>query len=137
MSTLANILSKSRRGWYDRALNPAPLVALNEKNVFLLLRFSLDDSSVAVISATLNALREFLVSEADEVCLDRLFGLAEKHAEPELVPVDTKEVTNVAELKDDELVQIDVAAVAMRSNIVMRIRWGKKTTLIFVFIVCI
>lgn len=70
--SMANIMEKTRKGRYDRALNPAPLTALSQKNILLLLRFALDDSSVAVVTAALQALKAFLVSKADEVCLDRL-----------------------------------------------------------------
>lgn len=121
LQTLAKIIEKSRRGWYDSVLDPAPLSALNEKNVFLLLRFSLDDSSVSIVTSALQAMRAFLYNEEDEVCLDRLFGLND-FAEPILKP-DLKDVKDTSNLKDHELAQLDTIATALRSDIVPRIRY--------------
>ena len=121
LQSLANIFEKSRRGWYDSVLHPPPLSALNEKNVLLLLRFSLDDSSVAIVTAALQALRAFLYNEEDEVCLDRLFGLND-FAEPILKP-DLKDVKDTSNLKDHELAQLDTIAAALRSDIIPRIRY--------------
>lgn len=120
-------MEKSRNGWYDKALSPAPLVALSEKNILLLLRFSLDDTSVAVVASTLQALRAFLYTEADEICLDRLVGWHYsdgKIVEPELLPPKS-DVGEPADLKDHELAQFDTVAAAMRSDIVLRIRYRK------------
>ncbi|XP_036147552.1 RNA polymerase II-associated protein 1 isoform X2 [Monomorium pharaonis] len=120
LTTLANVMEKTRKGWYDKALHPAPLVALSQKNVLLLLRFSLDDSSVAVVTAALQALRAFLVSEADEVCLDRLYGF-DGYAEPTLTPqLEDKDTSN---LRDHELAQLDTVATLLRSDFLLRIRY--------------
>lgn len=121
LQTLSHIIEKSRRGWYDSVLRPAPLSALNEKNIFLLLRFSIDDSSVTIVTAALKAMRAFIYNEEDEMCLDRLFGLND-FAEPILKP-DLKEVKDVGHLKDHELAQIDTVATALRSDIIPRIRY--------------
>ncbi|XP_033220262.1 RNA polymerase II-associated protein 1 [Belonocnema kinseyi] len=121
LQTLAKIIEKSRRGWYDSVLDPAPLSALNEKNVFLLLRFSIDDSSVSIVTSALQAMRAFLYNEEDEVCLDRLFGL-DDFSEPILKP-DLKDVKDTSNLKDHELAQLDTVATALRSDIVPRIRY--------------
>jgi len=122
LTTLANIMEKTRKGWYDKALHPAPLVALSQKNILLLLRFSLDDSSVAVITAALQALRAFLISEADEVCLDRLQGF-DGYAEPTLTP--QFEDKDTGSLKDHELAQLDAVATLLRSDFLLRIRYLK------------
>ncbi|KAG5308240.1 RPAP1 protein, partial [Acromyrmex insinuator] len=120
LTTLANIMEKTRRGWYDKALHPAPLTALSQKNILLLLRFSLDDSSVVVVTAALQALRAFLVSEADEVCLDRLYGF-EGYIEPTLTP--QLEDNDTSSLKDHELAQLDAVVVLLRSDFLLRIRY--------------
>lgn len=122
LNTLANIMAKSRQGWYDQALQPPPLPALNERNIFLLLRFSLDDSSVAVVTPTLHALRSFIFSEADEICLDRLMGLGD-YKEPCLT-VPPTDVRDMSSLKDHELAQLDTVAAAIRSDIILRIRYN-------------
>ncbi|KAL2748309.1 RNA polymerase II-associated protein 1 [Vespula maculifrons] len=121
LTTLANILEKSRKGWYDKILQPAPLIALSQKNVLLLLRFSLDDTSIAVVTATLQALRAFVFSEADEVCLDRMFGW-DKYIEPTLKPPPS-DVKDESTLKDHELVQLDSVSALLRSDILLRIRY--------------
>ncbi|XP_014481418.1 PREDICTED: RNA polymerase II-associated protein 1 [Dinoponera quadriceps] len=120
LTTLSNIMEKTRRGWYDKALHPAPLSALSQKNILLLLRFSLDDTSVAVVTAALQTLRAFLCSEADEVCLDRLYGL-DDYAEPTLTP--QLEDRNTSSLKDHELAQLDAVAALLRSDFLLRIRY--------------
>lgn len=120
LTTLANIVEKSRKGWYDKALQPPPLTALNERNLLLLLRFSLDDTSVAIVTATLQALRAFLFSEADEVCLDRLYGL-NNYKEPILMP--SNGVSDTNDLKDHELAQLDAVAALLRTDILLRIRY--------------
>lgn len=119
--TLANIIEKSRKGWYDKTLQPPPLIALSQKNLLLLLRFSLDDTSVAVITATLQALRAFLYSEEDEICLDRLYGF-KNYKEPILTTSKT-DVDDINNLKDHELVQLDAIAALLRTDILLRIRY--------------
>ncbi|XP_053990065.1 RNA polymerase II-associated protein 1 isoform X1 [Hylaeus volcanicus] len=121
LTTLANIMDKSRKGWYDKALQPAPLTALSQRNILLLLRFSLDDTSVAVVTATLQALRAFLYSEADEICLDRLYGF-QNYKEPVITSPKT-DVTDTSNLKDHELAQLDAIAALLRTDILLRIRY--------------
>lgn len=121
LTTLANVLEKSRKGWYDKVLQPAPLIALHERNILLLLRFSLDDTSIAIVTATLQALRAFLYSEADEVCLDRLYGF-NIYTEPVLA-APKNDVTDIDNLKDHELVQLDAIAGLLRTDIILRIRY--------------
>ncbi|XP_043480944.1 RNA polymerase II-associated protein 1 [Leptopilina heterotoma] len=121
LQTLANIIEKSRRGWYDSVLHPAPLSALNEKNLLLLLRFSIDDSSTPVVTSALQALRNFLYNEEDEVCLDRYFGL-DDFSEPILKPELEKDL-DLAALKDHELARLDTVATCFRSDLVPRIRY--------------
>ncbi|KAM0733735.1 RNA polymerase II-associated protein 1 [Formica fusca] len=120
LTTLANVMEKTHEGRYDKALHPSPLTALSQKNILLLLRFSLDDTSVAVVTATLQALRAFLVSEADEICLDRLHGF-DGYAEPSLMP--QLEDKDTSSLKDHELAQLDAVAALLRSDFLLRIRY--------------
>lgn len=125
LTTLGNIMEKSRKGWYDKVLNPPPLGALSQRNIILLLRFSLDDKSIAVITATLQALRAFLCSEADEICMDRLCGWEYPDGNclvPEL-PAPKHDVEDISTLKDHQLAQLDSIAAIMRSDIILRIRY--------------
>ncbi|XP_014210855.1 RNA polymerase II-associated protein 1 isoform X2 [Copidosoma floridanum] len=121
LTTLAHILEKTHLGWYDRALQPSLLQTLNQKNALLLLRFSLDDTALPVVTAALQVLRAFIFSETDEICLDKTFGL-EDFDEPILKP-SIQDVDDVQSLKDHELVQFDSVAALMRSDIVIRIRY--------------
>ncbi|XP_066582769.1 RNA polymerase II-associated protein 1 isoform X2 [Prorops nasuta] len=118
---LANIIEKSHRGWYDKALHPAPLSALSERNILLLLRFSLDDTSIAVVTAVLQTLKSFLCCKEDEICLDRLYGL-NNYAEPFLFPLLT-DVKDTSDLKDHELAQLDAVGAILRTDIVLRLRY--------------
>ncbi|XP_011258962.2 RNA polymerase II-associated protein 1 [Camponotus floridanus] len=120
LTTLANVMEKTHEGRYDKALHPSPLIALSQKNILLLLRFSLDDSSVAVVTASLQALRAFLVSEADEICLDRLHGF-NGHVEPTLIP--QLEDKDTGSLKDHELAQLDAVTTLLRSDFLLRVRY--------------
>lgn len=119
LTTLANVMEKTHEGIYDKALHPSPLTALSQKNILLLLRFSLDDSSVAVVTATLQALRAFLISEADEICLDRLYGF-DRYTEPILMPQMEEDISS---LKDHELAQLDAVATLLRTDFLLRIRY--------------
>ncbi|XP_078049905.1 RNA polymerase II-associated protein 1 [Augochlora pura] len=121
LTTLANIIENTRKGWYDKALQPGPLTALSQKNLLLLLRFSLDDTSLAVVTATLQALRAFIYSEADEVCLDRLNGF-DNYKEPIVKPPNT-DMPDTRDLKDHELAQLDAVETLLRTDIVLRIRY--------------
>ncbi|XP_003704937.3 RNA polymerase II-associated protein 1 [Megachile rotundata] len=121
LTTIANIIEKSHKGWYDKVLQPAPLTTLSQRNLLLLLRFSLDDTSTAVVTATLQALRSFLYSEADEVCLDRLYGF-QNYKEP-ILSVPKTDVTDISNLKDHELAQLDAIAALLRTDILLRIRY--------------
>ncbi|XP_063989408.1 RNA polymerase II-associated protein 1 [Diachasmimorpha longicaudata] len=121
LTTIASILEKSRKGWYDEVLEPAPLVALSAKNIFLLLRFSLDHLSTSVSTAALQGLREFLYCEADEICLDRLGNW--KYGDgsccvPDLAP--SADIKDFNSLKDHELAQIDCVLAAVRTDIIVR-----------------
>ncbi|XP_011303494.1 RNA polymerase II-associated protein 1 [Fopius arisanus] len=124
LTTISKILDKTRNGWYDKALEPAPLIALNSKNILLLLRFSLDDSAVAVLTASLQALRSFLYSETEEFCLDRCFSWRCEvggYLVPEMLP--KVDEVDMSSLKDHELAQIDCVSAAVRSQILVRLSY--------------
>ncbi|XP_011498977.1 PREDICTED: RNA polymerase II-associated protein 1 [Ceratosolen solmsi marchali] len=121
LTTLANIMEKTHQGWYDRALKPPLLETLNQRNILLLLRFSLDDTALPVITASLQAIRGFLFCETDELCLDKMFGI-DNFVEPMMKP-SMKDVDNIDALKDYELAQLDTVAVLVRTDIVLRIRY--------------
>lgn len=80
----------------------------------------MDDTALSIITAALQGLRAFLFCEIDELCLDKIFG-TDGFDEPNLKP-SMEDVDDVQSLKDHELAQYDTVAVAMRSDIVLRIR---------------
>ncbi|KAA0711260.1 RNA polymerase II-associated protein 1 [Triplophysa tibetana] len=73
VSTLANVLTKARAGEYTSSLKNSVLSCLLDAGLLFLLRFSLDDSVEAVMSAAVHALHALLVSTDDEECLDNVF----------------------------------------------------------------
>ncbi|KAI7804611.1 RNA polymerase II-associated protein 1 [Triplophysa rosa] len=73
VSTLANVLTNARAGEYTSSLKSSVLSCLLDAGLLFLLRFSLDDSVEAVMSAAVNALHALLVSSDDEDCLDSAF----------------------------------------------------------------
>ena len=75
-----------------------------------------------VVAAALQAIRAFLFCETDEICLDKIFGVQEDFEEPVLKP-SMEDVEDVESLKDHELAQMDTVAAAIRSDIVLRIRY--------------
>lgn len=120
LTTLANVMEETHNAVYDHVLHLSPLIALSQKNILLLLRFSLDDSSIAVVTATLQALKAFLVCNVDERCLDKLYGF-DGYREPTLMP--QLEDKDTSSLKDHELAQLDAVATLLRSDFLLRIRY--------------
>ncbi|XP_054282701.1 RNA polymerase II-associated protein 1 isoform X2 [Macrosteles quadrilineatus] len=121
ISTLSNIFVKASD--YDYCLEKPLLPQLLDSELYLLLRFTLDDSVRSVVSAALAAISNLLVNIKDEGCLDRLLGLATGLRQPSLfVQLDLKP-TELAELKDTELLKVDVIKGALRTHLLPRFRY--------------
>jgi hypothetical protein len=120
LNTIANIIEKTHKGYYDKTLNPTPLIALSQNNILILLRYALDDTSMSIVMAALKALKAYLVSEVDEICLDRLYEF-NRYMQPTLMP--QLEEKDISILKDHELAQLDAVAMLLRANILLKIRY--------------
>nr|CAD7433477.1 unnamed protein product [Timema monikensis] len=130
LNTIANIVDKVKCGFYDECLQSPLLDQLMASDVFLLLRFSLDDNTETQVTATLVALRSLLCNQPDEDCLDRLLGCCRGHHQPSLAPLSKTEPSEEkelkeqeAELKDHQILQIDLIKASLRTDLVLRIRY--------------
>ncbi|CAN9502106.1 unnamed protein product [Ophioblennius macclurei] len=74
LATLASVASKARAGQYRSVLMGSVTSMLLDAGLLFLLRFALDDSVEAVMSAAVHALRALLVCPEDEECLDSTFS---------------------------------------------------------------
>ncbi|RZF39781.1 hypothetical protein LSTR_LSTR014170, partial [Laodelphax striatellus] len=100
----------------DRPLLPVLLDA----DIFLLLRFSLDDASRPIVTASLAALCNLLVSHCDEACLDSLLGCNGGIWQPSFkINIDMKHEEQ-AELKDMQILKLDIIKGALRTLILSR-----------------
>ena len=75
LQTLSNILNKVRNGELEAMVQSPVLPALIDAGVMFLLRWALDDSVEMVVSATVAALCNLLVCDADDVSLDFFFNI--------------------------------------------------------------
>uniref|UniRef100_A0A1B6L9P3 RNA polymerase II-associated protein 1 n=1 Tax=Graphocephala atropunctata TaxID=36148 RepID=A0A1B6L9P3_9HEMI len=121
ISTLANIFLKASD--YDYCLERPLLPQLLNSELYLLLRFSLDDPVRSVVSAAIAAITNLLVNVKDEGCLDRLLGLVSGLRQPSFyVHLDLKP-SELGELKDTELLKVDVIRGALRTHLLPRFRY--------------
>ncbi|XP_059481416.1 RNA polymerase II-associated protein 1 [Neocloeon triangulifer] len=144
VSTIANILRLAKEGRFDLCLEESIIPQLVSAGLFAVLRFSLDDAVMMVVQAAAEALNYLLASEPDEVCLSLMLGTTFGLQQPILAcppePEEEKEKGQTSieegELRDHELLQLDVIKGALRTDLVPRIRYlleiikpGPKTTL--------
>ncbi|XP_046675794.1 RNA polymerase II-associated protein 1-like [Homalodisca vitripennis] len=121
ISTLANIFHKASD--YDYCLERPLLPQLLNSELYLLLRFTLDDPVRSVVSAAIAAIANLLVNVKDEGCLDRLLGTLPGLFQPSFyVHLDLKP-SELNELKDTELLKVDVIRGALRTHLLPRFRY--------------
>lgn len=75
----------------------------------MLLRFCLDDSSPAVVSAALVAFSRLLSNPFDEICLERSNAWHNGEEQPNLfsfIPIDPADKEQEEEMKDIEVVKL-------------------------------
>ncbi|XP_021927838.1 RNA polymerase II-associated protein 1 isoform X2 [Zootermopsis nevadensis] len=131
LTTLANILDKTKAGYYDECILTPLLNQLMDSDLYLLFRFSLDDNTETMVSATLLALRNLLWNHPDELCLDCLLGLWNGQRQPSLMvtnvvmkPSDKAEQEEEeAELKDHQILRMDMVKGALRTDLILRLRY--------------
>lgn len=129
LNTLGNVLIKSKLGIYDSVLQQNIVKELLDAGIFLLLRFSMDDLSPPVVIAALTAMRNLLFNEPDEASLDYILGCEGGLQNPLLeVPYEENDAQKIqeqkdheAELKDFEIIQLDVLKGAERTNLIARL----------------
>ncbi|KAF6215285.1 hypothetical protein GE061_010037 [Apolygus lucorum] len=115
LTTISNILANANK--YEAAFLEPILPILLEADMYLLLRFSLDDPSQRIVMASAGAICNLVVNHGDEVCLDLLMGTPLGLQQPSLgVVIDMKQ-SDMDELKDAELLKLDVVRGMMRTNI--------------------
>uniref|UniRef100_A0A146L171 RNA polymerase II-associated protein 1 n=1 Tax=Lygus hesperus TaxID=30085 RepID=A0A146L171_LYGHE len=121
LTTISNILANASK--YEAAFLEPILPILLEADMYLLLRFSLDDPSQRVVMASAGAICNLVVNHGDEVCLDLLMGTPLGLQQPSLgVVIDMKQ-SEMDELKDAELLKLDVVRGMVRTNILERYRY--------------
>ncbi|KAL6105600.1 rpap1 [Pungitius sinensis] len=141
LGTLANILSKARAGEYRSVLKGSVVSTVLDAGLLFLLRFALDDSVEAVMSAAVHALKALLVCEDDEECLDCTFswfrGLAsfpllpsaqeeeEEEEQDEGLPESMKETAEEKEERktDHDVARQDVVKGLLKIKLLPRLRY--------------
>lgn len=122
ITTIGNILFKA--GDYDCFLEKPLLSLLLDSELFLLLRFTIDDSVHSVRSAAVTAMCNLIVNHLDEECLDRLLGIDQIGLQQPLLHVQLDMKTSeIMELKDSELLKIDVIKGTLRTGLLPRFRY--------------
>ncbi|XP_064489511.1 RNA polymerase II-associated protein 1-like isoform X2 [Ornithodoros turicata] len=121
LQTLEKMLQKHWLGIYDECLTQPLLPQLVDGGALPLLRSSLDDKSETTVSAAVRALRAFLVSSPDEVCLDRSFVWHGGHVAPFIQPGEI--AAPLKEIPDDDLAKMDAVQGLLRMDVLLRLRY--------------
>ncbi|XP_039292204.1 RNA polymerase II-associated protein 1 isoform X2 [Nilaparvata lugens] len=121
LNTLSNVIEKANI--YSECLDRPLLPLLLDADIFLLLRFSLDDASRPIVTTSLAALCNLIVNHCDEACLDSLLGCNGGLWQPSFkINIDMKR-DEQAELKDMQILKLDVIKGALRTLILSRFRY--------------
>lgn len=128
LNVISNILENAKKGYYDECFNSELVSLLLDHDLFLLLRFCLDDNTEAVLVPALSAMKNLLCSEVDELCLDRGLGCSGSLQQQPFLEVEDDSSTkgdkpNELELKDYQILRLDIVKGALRTDIVTRIRY--------------
>ncbi|XP_073995114.1 RNA polymerase II-associated protein 1 isoform X2 [Rhodnius prolixus] len=121
INTLANIMANASN--YDECFDTPVLPALLEADTFLLLRFSLDDPAQPVVSAAAAAICNLIVNHLDELCLDILLGTPLGIQQPSFGVALEVSKDDISELKDQELLKLDIIKGALRTDLLTRIKY--------------
>lgn len=120
LNTIANIIRKTKLGYYDFCFDGFLLHKLMESDLFLLLRFSIDEN--ALIPAAINCLRRLLYNDTDEYCLDKLLGVIDD-VQPLLFDKIEADEDEEKELKDNTIINCDVIKGVLRTDLLVRISY--------------
>nr|XP_045592903.1 RNA polymerase II-associated protein 1-like [Procambarus clarkii]XP_045592904.1 RNA polymerase II-associated protein 1-like [Procambarus clarkii] len=134
LRTLANILRNAKEGLYDTCVSPPVLQLAVEAGAVLLLRFALDDSSHLVYSEAVRGLFYLIASEPDEQCLALAQPWVPAGLEPGIASdIHASEKARLEldqeeqELKDYEIVKLDVIRALVRMDTHIRLRYMLET----------
>ncbi|XP_068246885.1 RNA polymerase II-associated protein 1 [Palaemon carinicauda] len=130
LRTLANILRNAKEGMYDICVNPPVIKLAIEAGVVLILRFAIDDTSELVYKEAVKGLYYLIASEPDEQCLSLAQAFVPGGVEPGISSeiyandearqeLDTEE----QELKDTEIIKLDVVRALIRMDTQSRLRY--------------
>lgn len=121
LNTLAKIIANA--SMYDECFNEPILPALLEADMFLLLRFSLDDPAPPIVMAASSAICNLLVNHIDEACLDNMLGTPLGIQQPSLGVILEMKPSEIDELTDQQLLKLDIIRGALRTDILQRIKF--------------
>ncbi|XP_040567187.1 RNA polymerase II-associated protein 1 [Lepeophtheirus salmonis] len=131
LETLSAVVRNYKKGLFDGIFDVNILDSLLKSGLIEVLRMGMDEKIESIIFASANALSEFLYNECDEVCLDLSFNYFKCYVQPSLpTEVSTRGTTSHAEyesekteLKDSEIIQLDVIYALLRMDILDRIAY--------------
>ncbi|XP_014663760.1 PREDICTED: RNA polymerase II-associated protein 1-like [Priapulus caudatus] len=130
LQTITKVLNLAHCGMYDGYLSQPVIPQLLDAGLIFLLRFSLDDPALPVLSASVQALAELLAPPSDEVCLDRVFAWHRGTETPRMSVSEeqvkekrVKEEEENGPLTDAELVKHDLIKGLLKMFLLPRLRY--------------
>uniref|UniRef100_A0A1B0EZK4 RNA polymerase II-associated protein 1 N-terminal domain-containing protein n=1 Tax=Phlebotomus papatasi TaxID=29031 RepID=A0A1B0EZK4_PHLPP len=135
LNAVAGILRIYNQGFYDE-ISEFPIA-----KIFFLLRFALDDSTIAVAEAAAKGLSALFYNEIDELLLDTLFDTQNGLTQPLFRETESEdleqnfsklkidnteldeEMSNIEQMSDFHLAEVDLLKCLMRTNILKRIHF--------------
>lgn len=135
LNAVAGILRIYNQGFYDE-ISEFPIA-----KIFFLLRFALDDSTIAVAEAAAKGLSALFYNEIDELLLDTLVDTQNGFTQPlfrgtesedleqnfSKLKIDNteldEEMSNIEQMSDFHLAEVDLLKCLMRTNILKRIHF--------------
>lgn len=127
LDTLAQIVKRFKQGRLDGILDQNLVDQVIRSDIFFIMRTSLDDSAPSIREATLLLFRHILDNPEDELMLDFHYASTYGHCQPTLASQAwsdhsqrTEMQETMAELKDDELLKLDIVLGLLRMDLLQR-----------------
>ncbi|XP_077286684.1 RNA polymerase II-associated protein 1 [Arctopsyche grandis] len=120
LNTIAGLLEYNSLNIYDE------IIEIPITKIFFVLRFGIDENIQIILEPALKGLRNMLYHRVDESCLDNMLGIENGVLQPRLLAnkIESEETeTDVADLKDFHLTDLDLISGALRTDILSRIRY--------------